>query len=228
MHLLPPEEGPDAGSDSLQIWVVRVWEPEPPGKEEAQRECVPSQKHGSHRRREPQSEEVEALEWILLSALPVESVEQAWQAVHHYSSRWPIEDFHRGVKTGCRLEQRHLQEQGSLENLLAIVSPIAVRLLQLRNLCREEPEQPAMVWVEPEEAQVIASQQGVAVERLTIEQFVFSVAQLGGFLRRASDGPPGWQTLWEGWLRLRWFVAGMRFAPDAPVDASARSPCSNG
>jgi hypothetical protein len=222
MHLLPPEKGPDAGSDPLQIWVVRVWEPEPPSKEEAQREFVPSQKHGSNRRREPQSEEVEALEWILLSALPVESVEQAWQAVHHYSSRWPIEDFHRGVKTGCRLEQRHLQEQGSLENLLAIVSPIAVRLLQLRNLCREEPEQPAMVWVEPEEAQVIASQQGVAVERLTIEQFIFSVAQLGGFLRRTSDGPPGWQTLWGGWLRLRWFVAGMRFAADAHLDTFAR------
>ena len=99
-----------------------------------------------------------------------------------------------------------------------------MRLLQLRNLCREEPEQPAMGWVEPEEAQVIASQQGIAVERLTIEQFVFSVAQLGGFLRRASDGPPGWQTLWEGWLRLRWFVAGMRFTADACRDTSARPP----
>jgi len=154
----------------------------------------------------------------------VESAEQAWQAIHRYSSRWPIEDFHRGVKTGCRLEQRHLQEQGSLQNLLAIVSPIAVRLLQLRNLCREEPEQPAMAWVEPEEAQVIASKLGVAVERLSIEQFVFSVAQLGGFLRRACDGPPGWQTLWEGWLRLRWFVAGMRFAADARLDNHARSP----
>jgi hypothetical protein len=224
MHLLPPEAGPYAGRDPLPVWVVRVWEPQPPGKQEAQREFVPSQKHGSHRRQESQSEEGEALEWILLSALPVESVEQAWQTVHQYQSRWPIEDFHRGVKTGCRLEQRHLQEQGSLENLLAIVSPIAVRLLQLRNLCREEPEQPALGWVEPEEAQVIASQQDVAVERLTIEQFVFRVAQLGGFLRRASNGPPGWQTLWEGWLRLRWFVAGMRFAAHAPLDTSARSP----
>jgi hypothetical protein len=154
---------------------------------------------------------------------------QVWiHVADRYASRWPIEDFHRGVKTGCRLEQRHLQEQRSLENLLAIVSPIAVRLLQLRNLCREEPEQPATKWVEPEEAQVSASQQGEALEQLTIEQFVSSVAQLGGFLRRASDGPPGWQTLWDGWLRLRWFVAGIRFATNAPVDASARSPCMNG
>jgi hypothetical protein len=67
MHLLPPEKGPYAGSDPLPIWVVRVWEPEPPAKEEAQREFVPNQKHGSNRRREPQSEEVEALEWIRLA-----------------------------------------------------------------------------------------------------------------------------------------------------------------
>jgi hypothetical protein len=218
MHLLPPKHGPCAQCEPLPIWVVRVWEPEPPSKEQAQREFVPSHKHGPKRRQQPESEKVEALEWILLSALPVESSQQAWQAVHQYQSRWPIEDFHRGVKTGCRLEQRHLQEEGSLENVLAIVSPIAVRLLQLRNLCREEPAQPALAWVEPEEALVIACQQEVAVEELTIKQFVYRVAQLGGFLRRTCDGPPGWQTLWEGWLRLRWMVAGMRFA------SPARSP----
>jgi hypothetical protein len=128
------------------------------------------------------------------------------------------------VKTGCRLEQRHLQEQRSLENLLAIVSPIAVRLLQLRNLAREEPQESALTWVEPEEAQVIACQQGVAVERLTVEQFLFSVAQLGGYLRRASDGPPGWQTLWQGWLRLQWMVAGRRVAAAARFESIARPP----
>jgi hypothetical protein len=228
MQLLPPEQGPYAGSAPLPVWVVRVWEPQPPSKQEAQRAFVPNQKHGPKRRRQAPSEEVEALEWILLSAWPVENEEQAWQAVARYCSRWPIEEFHRGMKTGCRLEQRHLREQSSVENLLAIVSPIAARLLQLRNLGREEPSQPALRWVEPEEAQVIACQQGMAVEQLTIEQFVVSVAQLGGFLRRASDGPPGWQTLWEGWLRLRWYVAGMRFAAHAHLNTSARSPCTNG
>jgi hypothetical protein len=224
MHLLAPQAGAYAASAPLPLWVMRVWEPEPPRKEEAQREYVPAQRHASSRHRDPHSEEVEALEWILLSALPIENEEQAWQAVRRYSSRWPIEEFHRGLKTGCRLQQRHLQEQRSLANLLAMVSPIAVRLLQLRNLCREEPEQPATVWVQPEEAQVIAAQQGMAVEQLTIEHFVCSVAQLGGFLRRASDGSPGWQTLWEGWLRLRWFVAGMRFAAGTRLDTSARPP----
>ena len=228
MRLLPPQHGPLADSEPVAVWVVRVWEPEPPSKDQAQRAFVPNRKHGPKRRQAPEREEVEALEWVLLSALPVESVEQAWQVVHHYQSRWPIEDFHRGIKTGCALEQRHLQEQGSLETLLAIVSPIAVRLLQLRNLCREEPTAPALEWVEPAEAQVIAAELGVAVEQLTIEQFTSRVAQLGGFLCRACDGPPGWQTLWQGWLRLRWMVAGLRLAASAPPDRFARSPCTCG
>jgi hypothetical protein len=157
-------------------------------------------------------------------ALLVETSQQAWQTIRYYQSRWPIEDFHRGLKTGCRLQQRHLQEQGSLENLLAIVSPIAVRLLQVRNLAREDPQQLALAYVEPEEALLIACQQGVAVERLTVEQFLFSVAQLGGYLRRASDGPPGWQTLWQGWLRLQWMVAGRRVAAAARFESIARPP----
>lgn len=224
LHLLPPKNGPYARSEPVPLWVVRVWEPEPPAKQQAQRAFVPSQKHGQSQRQQSQSQQVEALEWILLSALPVENSQQAWQTIRYYQGRWPIEDFHRGVKTGCRLEQRHLQEQGSLENLLAIVSPIAVRLLLLRNLAREEPQQLALAWVEPEEAQVIACQQGVAVERLTVEQFLFSVAQLGGYLRRASDGPPGWQTLWQGWLRLQWMVAGRRVAAAARFESGAHPP----
>jgi hypothetical protein len=160
LHLLPPEKGPYAGNEPLPLWVVRVWEPEPPAKQQAQRAFVPSQKHGQSKRQQPQSQQVEALEWILLSALPVETSQQAWHMIRYYQSRWPIEDFHRGMKTGCRLEQRHLQEQRSLENLLAIVSPIAVRLLQLRNQGREEPQQPALAWVEPEEAHVIACREG--------------------------------------------------------------------
>ncbi|WP_448287985.1 IS4 family transposase [Phormidesmis priestleyi] len=34
-------------------------------------------------------------------------------------------------------------------------------------------------------------------------QFWQAVARLGGFIGRKSDGQPGWQTLWRGWLRLQ-------------------------
>ena len=32
---------------------------------------------------------------------------------------------------------------------------------------------------------------------------------MGGFLGRKSDGNPGWQTIWAGWLRIQDMLAGM-------------------
>ena len=37
----------------------------------------------------------------------------------------------------------------------------------------------------------------------TVRQAVRSIAQLGGFLGRKSDGEPGVTTLWRGWRRLQ-------------------------
>jgi hypothetical protein len=37
---------------------------------------------------------------------------------------------------------------------------------------------------------------------LTVRDFWRETAKLGGFLGRTSDGEPGWQTLWHGFLRL--------------------------
>jgi hypothetical protein len=35
------------------------------------------------------------------------------------------------------------------------------------------------------------------------------IAMLGGFLGRKSDGNPGWQTIWKGWLCIQDMLAGM-------------------
>lgn len=213
----------DRRASPLVVWAIHVWEPDPPCKHEAQRARVPREKHGHKRRRaakphpaaesrEASEERVEPLEWILLTSVPTETEQQAWRRGAWYGCRWSVEDFHRGLKTGCRIQQRHLREEASLERLLALLSPVAVRLLQLRALVYDVPEQPIRALVAPEEALVIARRAQVPVEQLTVQQFVREVARLGGFLGRTSDGQPGWQTLWEGWLCVQWLVAGMRFA----------------
>ncbi len=209
-------------SQPLSVQVVRVWEPEPPSKAEGQRAFVPAVKHGHGRRTSAKtaSETVEPLEWILLTSLEGDSEEQAWRIIRFYQARWTIEEFHRALKSGCHLEQAHVREERSLENLLAICSPIAVRLLHLRELARQHPDEPALMWVTPQEVQVVAAQARVPVEAMTVRQLVRQVAQLGGFLGRTSDGEPGWQTLWQGWMRVRWMVAGMQLASPAVSDAS--------
>ena len=104
LRLLPPDSQPSRDLRPLLVWVVRVWEPEPP-------------------------EGVEGLSWVRLSSVPVLTVEQAWERVDWYRARWIVEDYHQGLKTGCRIEERQLQSYEGLRRLLGLLAPLAVRRL---------------------------------------------------------------------------------------------------
>ena len=89
---------------------------------------------------------------------------------------------------------------------------IAVRLLQLRDLSRREPECPAHQTIEADLLAVVAAQTGQSPARMTTGAFWKAVAQLGGYLARRGDGPPGWKTLWKGWLRIQTLLEGVHLA----------------
>jgi hypothetical protein len=172
---------------SLLVWVVRVWEVDPP-------------------------EGVEPLEWVLLTSVPVESMAQAWERVGWYRRRWIVEDDHQALKTGCRMEQRQVESYDGLRRLLGLLAPLAVRLLQLRTLARQQPERAATEVVPTEVVQLVALKTGGTAAGMTVEQCLKRIAQLGGYQGRRSDGPPGWKTLWHGWLKIQTMLEGVQLA----------------
>jgi len=203
----------------LEAWVVRVWEPEPPLKVGALRARGQKRTHGPRGKKkgqdpsaQQQSERIEALEWVLISSLPVHSEQEAWRCVQWYGSRWTIEELHKVIKTGCRVEERHLGTLHGHQTLLAVVTPIAVRLLQLRQVQEQDPQAPAESWVGTLACQVVATQLQLSGEPMTIHTFLRGVAKLGGFLGRKSDGDPGWLTLWRGWQTLQLLLHGVHLA----------------
>jgi hypothetical protein len=115
------------------------------------------------------------------------------------------------------MEDRRLQEAQRLERLLAFLSILAVRLLQLRGWTRTQPNLKAIEAVQPLLVQIIATRIDHDPHTLTLPQFWHSVAQVGGFPQRASDGEPGWQRLWHGWLRLLDWAEGGTLANDLPL-----------
>jgi hypothetical protein len=187
MTLLPPRHEPRAGKDPMTVWVIRVWEEQAPAGEEP-------------------------LEWILVTSVPTTTLEQAWERVEWYRQRWLVEDYHQCLKSGCRIEQRQLQTVDGLIRLLGLLSPLAVRLLQVRALAREEPERPAHEVIEPLMLAVLAQRCGASPATMTVGTFWTEVARLGGYLARSHDGPPGWRTIWKGWLSLQTFLEGVHFA----------------
>jgi len=145
LRLLPPEGHQESSLRPLVVWVVRVWEPDPP-------------------------EGVEGLSWVLLTSVPVQTLEQAWERVDWYRARWIVEDYHQGLKTGCRIELRQVQSYEGLRRLLGLLAPAAVRLLQLRAAARQSPEQQALQVLPTDLVQVIAALAQVPATQLTAQQ----------------------------------------------------------
>jgi hypothetical protein len=118
------------------------------------------------------------LEWVLLSTLPVEDAAAAAERLDWYGRRWTIEDYHKGLKTGCRIEASQLRTAERFGALLGFAALVAVRLLQLRDRARQAPEGPV---AESELSQkVLAARLKVAPEAVATNLgFRRGVAQLG-------------------------------------------------
>jgi hypothetical protein len=183
----PPVDGTALHQTGMKVSLVRVWEPEPP-------------------------EGIEPLEWILVTSVAVNTAEDAWQRVTWYKWRWLIEDFHKVLKTGCLLEDRCLQTVEAMCNLLAILTPTAMRLLWLRQTAQTAPDTPASQVISQEVIQVVLHLDKRPKATLTAKDLWHTIARFGGYLDRKSDPPPGWQTLWKGWIYIQTVLEGVHLA----------------
>jgi hypothetical protein len=163
---------------------------------------------------------VEPVQWMLLTSLPIDSIEQVRQALGYYALRWRIEEFHRVEKEGCKVEQAQFDDAADMARLASIKCVIAVRLLQLRDAAQSALAEPAELDT-PRRLRQIAPLSWIVVvaklaktdpAKLTVSQFYRRIAIRGGWLARKSDGLPGWKTLWRGWNELWWLVAGYELA----------------
>ncbi len=148
------------------------------------------------------------LEWILVTSLKVDSAEEALTVVQIYEQRWIIEEYHKCLKTGCRIEEAQLKTGKRLLILLGILGIIATQLLQLRDLSRQQPERLAEEVVEKEVVDIVKAKFDIK-GAISLKELWRRIAIMGGFLGRKSDGNPGWQTIWKGWLRVQDMLEGI-------------------
>lgn len=156
---------------------------------------------------------VKPIRWVLLTSLPVETFQDAWQVIEDYENRWLVEEYHKVMKTGCSLEAHALRDASRLEPLIALVSVIGVRLLQLKLIGRNQPDAKASSHVPSSWIRVLKlARPRVKATGMSVHEFFRELAKLGGFLGRKHDGEPGWQTIWRGYQKLQSLLDGMRLA----------------
>lgn len=155
---------------------------------------------------EPSPPGAEALDWLLLTTLPVPDQAAAEQILADYACRFVIETWHKTLKAGCAIEARQLQSVEALCRGLALYSVIAWRVLYTTLLARATPALPCTVVLREQEWQAlycaIHQTPQVPAHPPTLEQAVRWIARLGGFLERATAAPPGPTVLWRGFQHL--------------------------
>lgn len=160
--------------------------------------------------------ELEPIDWVLLTTVPVESWKDALGVVHAYSQRYGIEPVHKVWKSGLHLEEEAVKDLAGFQRMLAMVVPAATHLLRWEQAARHTPQSPAATWVEPEVVEGLkhaCRHHGRPLPRRawTIWDVVLKLAQLGGYEPR-KGAAPGWKTIWRGWRELQRFMDVLSYA----------------
>ena len=104
------------------------------------------------------------------------------------------------------LEDIQLKQASRILAAFGMIGVMATQLLSIREHFRLCPTKPV--------EEVIPKRWVVLVERRlqtklkTLKDFWHSLARLGGFIGRKSDGNPGGQTIWGGYTRLQDMLRG--------------------
>ena len=156
-----------------------------------------------HAREERPPPEAEALEWFVLTTLPVTNAAEAQPVLQWYALRWRIEDYFRILKSGCKVEELQHHRAERLERAIAIKMVVGWRIQLMVRLGREVPELPGELLFSDTELRVLATfaRSRHLSSPARLGEAVELVARLGGWLGRPRD-PPGAQLLWHGYTQL--------------------------
>ena len=158
--------------------------------------------------------------WRLLTNEPVSTWDDAWRVTGWYERRWIVEKFHKAQKTGGPIEDLPFTTPARLEPAIALLSVVAVTLLNLRDASRrpDAKTRPASTLFATEYVEVLSLQRDREVRiGLTVHDFFYALARLGGHQNRKRDHQPDWLVLWRGWTKLQAMLDG--------YDAANRKRC---
>ena len=166
--------------------------------------------------------ELEETRWTLLTNFDLEpSPDLSIRVVDIYTKRWcSTEDFHKCLKSGCRIEQRQFRSMQALINSIALLSICAVRLLRMRHMSQAKPEAPLSQVLNQQQiklAKVLAEEYLLDsdlkhCQEHTLLWWVLLLGRMGGHQGFKMKGLPGWQTLYRGWNYFQTILNGINLS----------------
>jgi hypothetical protein len=160
----------------------------------------------------------EPVEWYLLTTEPIDTQEHVLRIVDIYRARWLIEEFNKGLQTGCQYEKLQIETPERLWTMLAFYCPVVTNLLALRALAQTTADTPADAVLDADQIDVLrAGRPELRNKPLTVQLALALIARLGGHF--THNGSPGWLVLLRGMTTLREQTEGWRLARQHPARA---------
>jgi len=153
------------------------------------------------------------LVWRLLTREQVNNAIESEEVVVAYTVRWCIEEVNKAAKTGVRVEERQFTELDHYVSFLAMAFVIAWRMVALRTMSEVSPATPIKdAFTEDEVGYMNAQAKKLKLPMKNVNDAIMFIAKLGGFTNRYKQ--PGWQILWQGWMKFYERVEGYLVAKE--------------
>jgi hypothetical protein len=148
----------------------------------------------------------EPIRWLLLTTLSINSIAEVQRALSTYSTRWNVELYFKTLKSGLRIEKLKYETLDRYLTALSMLMIVGWRVEYLKGAARHDPDASCEKYFSPEEWQpaylVHTKRRELPAKPLTISEFMLLIAELGGWQRKRSQGPPGSTTIWRGMRRM--------------------------
>lgn len=188
---LRPDENSRKNRQSIDLWLIETREVSipPAGEKPAQ--------------------------WWLWTTLPARTIKQVKRVLRIYRARWRVEDYHRVLKTGCKVERMRLLEGEALQKVIAMQAWVGTQILRLRDEAKEKPQQDCEKYFTVQEWKMLWAQHHGRSWRSsdgkpTLAEVTKWLGGLAGHLGRNRDGLPGAELLSRGLYALSWLVEGRK------------------
>lgn len=89
------------------------------------------------------------IHWVLITSLPIETVEQARTVIQYYTTRWMMDVFFKTLKSGCRVERRRFETWARMLPCIAVYLIVAWRSLFDCRVNQSSPDVNCEAIIEP-------------------------------------------------------------------------------
>lgn len=143
--------------------------------------------------------------WVLFTTLPIATVDDLFDVLDGYCVRWTVELYFKTLKSGLKIEDMKYETLERYVIAFSMLTVVAWRVEYLKGATRSDPDSSCEKYFPPSEWMAITAFLRRPCDRAkppTVREFMISIAQLGGYINKKSQGDPGSKTIWRGMARF--------------------------